>query len=662
MNKNNAFKTILVVFGFSLIALTMSAEAETIDGRKVYVDTARLYFEAFPHTIHTGDDTIYFDFMSKDFNGNIDIAFGFDTDIVKPKKAELLIGAEWIDVSSAFLPVGYEYGGMDRWYIAQSINIDSMVHYKMRGTFEIVGKGNGKYWVCAKPSAQTISQAIASGNFLCLDPWFDVNYLYKRPINASCENCTGLVTIPVLVNGTVGFDLANGKQYVWCNLSVNQTDRTVGWLYYNNETNYICSNLQETANVTMDVDRGNETDNGNPWGNSANFIFHSNRNEALVDSSVNPINCTMGGSPIVADGLIGWAINYDGSTDYYDCGDWDSYTTEITFMGWANSNNPFGANQHMFMKWNDCGGAQVLDMGFIGLSGSFTSEVAGSGSISTNGTYLPNTWNHFAITVDGSLFKLYANGVLQDHRTSAGISTNNCNLFVGRSGAGGGQEYWDGELDELRVYNRSLSADEIMAMYDVGRVELGQEQIFGDVEIRIFEPQNTTYSSVNVSLNVSSNITVNVWSYSLNGANFTQFIPNTTITAQEGANYIEVFGYISDEVNDTDSVSFTVTTPEPPSVPSNITVEFTITGNLPVINTSCEGDYYVVTRGKEQGVRGDESFIAYQIDRTYCTEGCDNMTIRNLLNAGCKENFMEYLLYFFIIVTIVAIVLRFTVK
>jgi len=54
-----------------------------IDGDTVYIDDTNVYASATPHTLN-GDDEVVFEFMSKTYSGDIDIAWGFDTTVMKP--------------------------------------------------------------------------------------------------------------------------------------------------------------------------------------------------------------------------------------------------------------------------------------------------------------------------------------------------------------------------------------------------------------------------------------------------------------------------------------------------------------------------------------------------------------------------------------------------
>ncbi|MBY0424878.1 MAG: LamG domain-containing protein, partial [Cytophagales bacterium] len=84
-----------------------------------------------------------------------------------------------------------------------------------------------------------------------------------------------------------------------------------------------------------------------------------------------------------------------------------------------------------------------------------------------------NKWHHIVGTYDGSLVKLYIDGVLVDQiSNNLPIAVNNNPLLIGKSGYG---EYFNGEMDDLRIYNRGLTSDEVSALYNIsGEVNLNE--------------------------------------------------------------------------------------------------------------------------------------------------------------------------------------------
>jgi hypothetical protein len=79
-------------------------------------------------------------------------------------------------------------------------------------------------------------------------------------------------------------------------------------------------------------------------------------------------------------------------------------------------------------------------------------------------------WNHVVFIYDDSFdVSLYVDGVFQETIThTTGGNSNTGALLIGKSyPATGG--YFDGLIDDVRIYNRVLSADEIKRLYNTGR-------------------------------------------------------------------------------------------------------------------------------------------------------------------------------------------------
>ena len=73
---------------------------------------------------------------------------------------------------------------------------------------------------------------------------------------------------------------------------------------------------------------------------------------------------------------------------------------------------------------------------------------------------LPNTWVHLAGTYDGTTQRLYVNGTEVAKRAQSGpIEVSGGVLRIGGNSIWG--EFFKGRIDEIRVYNRALSAAEI---------------------------------------------------------------------------------------------------------------------------------------------------------------------------------------------------------
>lgn len=80
-----------------------------------------------------------------------------------------------------------------------------------------------------------------------------------------------------------------------------------------------------------------------------------------------------------------------------------------------------------------------------------------------------DTWNFFVGTYNGSIISLYKDGVLVASTTytgTPGSASAPYYLFIGSNPNGGGA--FKGSVDDVRVYDRALSAEEVSTLYSVG--------------------------------------------------------------------------------------------------------------------------------------------------------------------------------------------------
>lgn len=130
-------------------------------------------------------------------------------------------------------------------------------------------------------------------------------------------------------------------------------------------------------------------------------------------------------------------------------------------------------------------------------------------SMATSNTLPLNTWTHVAVTwlADSNQVKIYFNGVLQAG-ISGGSSTTGTlnNLSIGTRP--GGAQYFNGTLDEIRIWNVARSACEILVNY--------QSQLEGT------EPNLIAYYNFNAGVaNGSNNTGVTNLAESVSGNNGT---------------------------------------------------------------------------------------------------------------------------------------------
>lgn len=79
-----------------------------------------------------------------------------------------------------------------------------------------------------------------------------------------------------------------------------------------------------------------------------------------------------------------------------------------------------------------------------------------------------NQWSHIVGTYDGTEARVYVNGVLADARPVSGpMPAGTHDLFIGRIETNPNRNF-DGLIDEVAIWNRGLSSNEVAALYAVG--------------------------------------------------------------------------------------------------------------------------------------------------------------------------------------------------
>ena len=188
------------------------------------------------------------------------------------------------------------------------------------------------------------------------------------------------------------------------------------------------------------------------------------------DGTGNKNNGTLMGGPTRATSTckIGNCLGFNGSTDYVSVSS-ISQPNERTYTWWhnvsVNGSSVFpspiahgGYSNGMRVIWRD----DTSDKTTVQVTTG--SDVTPTFTLSSLDADQVGIWYHYVLTYDGiNTGKLYKNGVLVDTKTSGtgAIKTTASPFYIGVS-----QFYWNGLVDDVRFYNRVLSADEAKQLYN----------------------------------------------------------------------------------------------------------------------------------------------------------------------------------------------------
>lgn len=166
-----------------------------------------------------------------------------------------------------------------------------------------------------------------------------------------------------------------------------------------------------------------------------------------------------------SSGKYGTGLEFNNDNEYVNCSNNGSLdiTNEITLECWVYKTYNTGANDEGIIT-------KYAFNSYALASGptSFSCYISGGGHSASAQLHKDSgsRWYHIVGTFDGTIIKLYIDGRLVDTTAYVGsiTSATNQGLIIGKNGDGGGQGY-TGSIDEVRIYNRSLTPDEIQTHY-----------------------------------------------------------------------------------------------------------------------------------------------------------------------------------------------------
>jgi len=179
----------------------------------------------------------------------------------------------------------------------------------------------------------------------------------------------------------------------------------------------------------------------------------------VQDSSGKGRNGTANGGPTYVAGVDGQAIHLDGTDDFVVVGSVGiSGAAPRTVAGWVKADTTTitdWTNLFGFTSSPDTGAALSFDLEKIGGANDYCIHAYGwERSIMT----VDLEWHHLAATYDGTTVAWYGDG--QFVAGEAWVLNTQDHVQMGKRGHAAGGNF-PGSIDEVRIYNKALSAEEI---------------------------------------------------------------------------------------------------------------------------------------------------------------------------------------------------------
>jgi glucose/arabinose dehydrogenase/chitodextrinase len=196
----------------------------------------------------------------------------------------------------------------------------------------------------------------------------------------------------------------------------------------------------------------------------AAYAFNEGSGTTVNDASGNGNNGTITGATWTPAGRFGAALSFNGTSNLVQIPASSSLNLALamTLEAWIFPTAAQSGWRTIVQREADAyflnasnGNGPLLPGG----GGTFGGNIGYASGAVANPV---NAWTHVALTYDGSMLRLYVNGVLVvSEAQTGGIQTNTNPLSIGGNGPYG--EFFQGVIDDVRVYNRALSQAEIQA-------------------------------------------------------------------------------------------------------------------------------------------------------------------------------------------------------
>ena len=271
------------------------------------------------------------------------------------------------------------------------------------------------------------------------------------------------------VNGTQlpyyldsGCNGASTKVWVMADLVPKNTTTYTLYMYYGNPSAAAASDSVKFFRVRGLV--GYWTMNETSWTGASGEV---------KDSSVNGNNgISVNGANTTASGKYSYGGSFDGSNDYVALPSINIGTSPVTFSLWAKGQSVPANREYGLITVFQSGKRWYFTLERSSWSTGNLIMYVGYPDQTPNSMYTPSgswsitdtSWHHLVMTRNSSSMNLYIDGVLQATSTEANLTNFNVGdkpIYIGYPS----EYYWGGSLDDVRIYNRALSASEVQQLY-----------------------------------------------------------------------------------------------------------------------------------------------------------------------------------------------------
>ncbi|MDD4062226.1 MAG: LamG domain-containing protein [Candidatus Pacebacteria bacterium] len=183
---------------------------------------------------------------------------------------------------------------------------------------------------------------------------------------------------------------------------------------------------------------------------------------------------TLVNDPTWANGKVGGALDFDGTDDYVNCGSGtslDSITTQVSISQWIKFNTSQNTRCFIFRRLDTSHSSYAIgvDDSTNNIIKFYTlTDTGNSNTLTSPLTYNDGNWHNVVGVWNGTNKFLYIDGMQVATIAFSGTMNNwgSANLYLGS--LSGYAQFFNGSIDDIRIYNRALTAEEIRLIYESG--------------------------------------------------------------------------------------------------------------------------------------------------------------------------------------------------
>jgi len=163
-------------------------------------------------------------------------------------------------------------------------------------------------------------------------------------------------------------------------------------------------------------------------------------------------------------GRVGGAYDFN-SSKYITINDGSFYSTSVfTVEAWVYKRGLNSTNKTIIDNRDGAGDGWAL---YIPGSNKARFDYNGY-AVNSTSTINANGWYHIVATADSGGIDIYINGTLENTVVASGTISESTNAVIGARSFTSRVDNFNGTIDEIKIYNRSLSSDQIYQNYLAG--------------------------------------------------------------------------------------------------------------------------------------------------------------------------------------------------